>query len=135
MQGRRVDVRIGQLGSVYVDRLLVKQVFVNLLSNALTFTRMRDPAILELGRNSQDNPLEPVFFVKDNGVGFDPSDAPKLFQPFRRLHSDSAFEGTGVGLTIVAGIVQRHGGRAWASGVADGGATFYFTLGVQELES
>jgi signal transduction histidine kinase len=135
MQGRRVEVRIGKLGSVYGDRLLVRQVFVNLISNALTYTSTRDPAILELGRSAQDNPTEPVFYVKDNGVGFDPSDAPKLFKPFRRLHSDSAFEGTGVGLSIVAGIVQRHGGRAWATGVADGGATFYFTLGVQEIES
>ena len=132
MAGRTVDIRVGQLDEGDVDPLLVRQVFINLIGNALTYTSIRDVAVIEIGQFVQPG-QRPVFFVKDNGIGFDPADEAKLFQPFRRLH-DANYEGTGVGLSIVSSIVQRHGGRIWATGVPDQGATFFFTLGLRERE-
>src|SRR5262249_49316968 len=90
--GRKVDVRIGVLDKVFIDPLLVKQVYVNLLSNALTYTASRDVAIIEVGQFVEPG-HQPVFYVKDNGVGFDPRDEVKLFQPFRRLHAKEGYEG------------------------------------------
>lgn len=132
--GRKVDLRIGPLAKGFVDSLLVKQVYVNLLSNALTYTSNRELAIIEVGQFNDAQTGEIVFFVRDNGIGFDPKDEPGLFEAFRRLHTDQSYEGTGVGLTIVAGMVQRHGGRIWATGVPGEGATFYFTLSSRETE-
>lgn len=126
-EGRETDVRIGPLPACTADPALLKQVLVNLLSNALKFTRRRSPAIIEVGCRSENG--RTVYFVRDNGVGFDMLYAHKLFGVFQRLHSAQEYEGTGVGLAIAQRIVQRHGGRLWAEAEVDRGAVFYFTLG------
>jgi PAS domain S-box-containing protein len=124
--GRNVEVRIGQLPPALGDRLLFRQVFINLLSNAMKFTRGKNPAVIEVGSTaSGDNN---IFFVKDNGVGFDMRYVDKLFGVFQRLHAVNEFEGTGLGLAIVQRIVHRHGGRVWAEGVLGQGATIFFSL-------
>jgi PAS domain S-box-containing protein len=124
--GRGIDVRIGGMPTAMADRSLVRQVWSNLLSNALKYTRQRQQAVIEAGGTMEGG--EAHYFVRDNGAGFDMAYASKLFHVFQRLHRDSAFEGTGVGLAIVARIVQRHGGRVWAEGAPEQGATFHFTL-------
>lgn len=98
----------------------------NLLGNAWKYSRRRDPAHIEVGGTARDG--APAFFVRDDGAGFEPAYADRLFQPFQRLHSDREFEGTGVGLATVFRIVTRHGGRIWADSAVDRGATFTFTL-------
>ncbi len=97
------------------------------MTNAWKFTRSRPEAVIELGRNADH-----TFFVRDNGVGFDPSYAAKMFRPFQRLHHPKEFEGTGIGLATVQKILERHGGKAWAEGEPDRGATIYFTTGAEE---
>ena len=124
---RALEVRLGELPDCPCDASLVKQVWMNLLSNALKYSRGRSPAIIEIGALTGHG--EPVYFVRDNGAGFDMKYAHKLFGVFHRLHSAEAFEGTGVGLAIVQRIVKRHGGRVWAEAAVDQGAAFYFTLG------
>jgi light-regulated signal transduction histidine kinase (bacteriophytochrome) len=126
---RQVEWRIGHLGEVEADASLVKQVYANLLSNAVKYTRTRERAVIELGVEDEDG--EKVFFVRDNGVGFDMKYAHKLFGVFQRLHRPEDFEGTGIGLATAARIVQKHGGRIWADARPDKGATFFFTLGRQ----
>jgi len=121
---RRID--IGDLPQAVADRGLLRQVWTNLLSNAVKYSRQRDPAQIEVGGAVEGDALH--YWVRDNGAGFDMAYAGKLFQVFQRLHRDPTFEGTGVGLAIAARIVQRHGGRVWAEGEPDKGATFHFTL-------
>lgn len=121
-----VDVRIGDLADCAGDRSLLKHVFTNLLSNALKFTRNRPVPIVEVTCDLRDD--KPVYSVRDNGAGFDNRAATELFGAFRRFHDDREFEGTGVGLSIVRRIVERHGGRIWAKSEPGQGATFSFTL-------
>ncbi|MBI5739396.1 MAG: PAS domain S-box protein [Nitrospirae bacterium] len=125
-EGRDVEWNTQVLPEVLGDPSLLKLVWTNLISNALKFTRTKKHAIIEIG--SRDEGSEYVFFVKDNGVGFDMRFKDKLFSIFQRLHSPTEFEGTGVGLANVQRIVSRHGGRVWAESEVGDGATFYFTL-------
>jgi len=124
---RQIDWQLERLPFVECDPGLIKQVFANLLSNAVKYTRPRERAIIEVGRTTRDS--QPVIFVRDNGVGFNPKYADKLFGVFQRLHRPEDFEGAGVGLAIVQRIIHKHGGRIWAEAELNKGATFFFTLG------
>ncbi len=128
--GRPVEIQVTELPSCDADPLLLEQVFANLLSNAIKYTRGREPAAIHVG--SQREKDRCVYFVRDNGTGFDMQYAAKLFSVFQRLHSAEEFEGTGVGLAIVQRIIQRHGGKVWATAQPDRGATFFFTLSEPE---
>jgi PAS domain S-box-containing protein len=123
---RQVDVEVGALLPCQADAALLKQVYVNLIGNALKFTRRHQTARIEIGCKRVDD--QTIYFVKDNGAGFDMRYADKLFGVFQRLHRAEEYDGTGVGLAIVQRIVHRHGGRIWADSVVDQGATFSFTL-------
>jgi signal transduction histidine kinase len=123
---RPISVQVGELPDCCADPGLLEQVWVNLLSNALKFTAGRDPARVEIGALQQGT--QSIYYVRDNGVGFDMRYAAKLFGVFQRLHSVQEFEGTGVGLSIVHRIVTRHGGRVWADSRPGEGTTFYFSL-------
>jgi len=122
----RIDFKIRKLPSVTGDPSLMRQVWVNLLSNAIKFTSRKERAVVEVG--SRQNGDETVYYVRDSGAGFDMQYANKLFGVFQRLHGESEFEGTGVGLVIVQRIINRHGGHVWAEGEVEKGATFYFAL-------
>jgi len=124
--GRKLDLRIGTLPDCNGDPTLMRQVFINLLSNALKYTRKREETVVEVGSFRQTG--ETVYYVRDNGAGFNMEYSGKLFGVFQRLHGTQEFEGTGVGLSIVQRIILRHGGRIWAEAAVDEGATFYFTL-------
>jgi PAS domain S-box-containing protein len=127
-EGRRIAITLGDLPVCRADPTMLRQVFLNLLSNALKFTRRREVARIEIGHRETTSPGELVYFVKDNGVGFDTQYAHKLFGVFEHLHPLQDYEGTGMGLAIVQRIIQRHGGRVWAEGAVDQGATFCFTV-------
>ncbi|OGB06457.1 MAG: hypothetical protein A3E25_00410 [Burkholderiales bacterium RIFCSPHIGHO2_12_FULL_69_20] len=127
IDARAVAVEIGALPDCSADPTLLRQVFVNLLGNAVKYTRRQPQARIEVGTETQQGQV--VYVVHDNGTGFDMRHAKKLFGVFQRLHADVEFEGSGVGLAIVDRIVQRHGGRVWAQAAPGEGATFYFTLG------
>ncbi|HEX6034976.1 MAG TPA: ATP-binding protein, partial [Anaerolineales bacterium] len=122
----RLDFHIGKLPAVKGDASLIRQVWVNLLSNAIKFTSKKEQAVIEVG--SKATRQEFIYYVRDNGAGFDMEYANKLFGVFQRLHSESEFSGTGVGLAIVQRIIRRHDGRVWAEGAVEEGATFYFAL-------
>jgi len=124
--GRNVQISIADLPDCQADPILLHQVFMNLLSNALKYSRQRDPAVIEIGWREEKG--QDVYFVQDNGVGFDMKYAKNLFGVFQRLHAAGDFEGAGVGLSIVQRIIQRHGGRVWAESARDRGAAFFFTL-------
>lgn len=127
MEGREIEWRIGQLPMGECDPGLMKQVFANLVSNAVKFTRTRQRAVIQIDQSSLNG--EAVIFVRDNGVGFDMTYGDKLFGVFQRLHRQEDFEGTGVGLATVQRIIHKHGGRVWAEAELDRGATLYFTFG------
>jgi signal transduction histidine kinase len=124
--GRQVELVVQEGLTVRGDEALLRSVLENLLDNAWKFTSRHERARIELGVREEGG--QPIFFVRDDGAGFDPSYAQDLFRPFERLHKESDFPGTGVGLAIVQRIVRRHGGRVWAEGLPEQGATFSFTL-------
>jgi signal transduction histidine kinase len=126
-RGRRIEWQIGPLPAVRGDSALLRQVFANLVGNAIKYTQPRDPARIEVGCAGEEEGRQ-VFFVRDNGVGFDMKHAGKLFGLFQRLHRADEFEGTGIGLANVRRIVARHGGTVWAEAEPGRGATFYFSL-------
>jgi len=126
-QGDRVLVfEIDALPPCYVDRALFKEVLLNLVSNSIKFTRPREKTLIQLGYLETAD--ETVYFVRDNGIGFDMNKSSFLFMPFHRLHRSSDYEGSGIGLALVRRIIERHGGRIWCESKVDEGATFYFTV-------
>jgi PAS domain S-box-containing protein len=128
LSGRSVAWKIGRLPAVHADRALLRQVLANLFGNAVKYTRPRAAAEIEMGHTNGSPENEIIFFVRDNGVGFDMQYVDKLFGVFQRLHRSDEFEGTGIGLANVRRIINRHGGRTWAESEPGRGATFYFTL-------
>ena len=124
--GNVITLLIRTMPPAWGNSALLRQVLANLISNAMKFTKMRETPFIEIGGNQSGR--EAVYFVKDNGIGFNMRYADKLFGVFQRLHKTDQFEGTGVGLAIVQRVVQRHGGRVWAQGKANEGAVFYFSL-------
>jgi len=126
---RNIQLEIEPLPPVYGDRALLQQVISNLIANSFKFTGPRETALIEVG--FQVGKKEYIFHIKDNGVGFNMKYSDKLFGLFQRLHGQDEFDGTGVGLSIVQRIIRRHGGDIWAEGKVDEGATFYFSLPVQ----
>jgi light-regulated signal transduction histidine kinase (bacteriophytochrome) len=122
----KADIKIGTLLPIQADASLLTQVWVNLISNALKYSAKKESPEVEIGSYRDQNDI--VYFVKDNGAGFNMQYADKLFGVFQRLHSPKEFEGTGVGLAIVQRIIAKHGGRVWAESKVNEGATFYFTL-------
>jgi DNA-binding response OmpR family regulator len=123
---REIQVSVGSLPSCYGDEGLLRQVLANLIGNSIKYTRRRDHAQIQVAGRSETD--ENLYLVRDNGVGFEMAYAHKLFGIFQRLHSESEFEGTGVGLSLVQRVIERHGGRIWAEARVNEGATFYFTL-------
>jgi PAS domain S-box-containing protein len=124
---RNIEWKIDPLPPVRADRALLRQVLFNLISNAVKFTGNRAEAKIEISSVPNGNE-ETVIFIRDNGAGFNPKYAGKLFGVFQRLHTEAEFKGTGIGLANVQRIIHRHGGRVWAEGVLNGGATFYFSI-------
>lgn len=131
-QGAQVELHQGSLPRCRADRVLLGQVWTNLLANALKFSSKRDKPRIEISAITDDR--EHVYFVRDNGAGFDPRYRSKLFGVFQRLHDSDDFPGTGVGLALVHRIIARHGGRVWAEGKPNEGATFYFTLPKEQAD-
>ena len=123
---KNIVLEVKSLPPAYGDRILIKQILINLLSNSIKFTKPGETPVIEVG--SENGIDETIYYVRDHGVGFDMKYVNKLFGLFQRLHSQEEFEGTGVGLSIVQRIIRRHGGRVWGEGKVYGGATIYFTL-------
>ncbi|MCB0153933.1 MAG: GHKL domain-containing protein [Anaerolineae bacterium] len=130
---QHLDLRIAPLPAAMGDPALIRQVWHNLLANALKFSSKRPRAIIEI--QGEERETEVIYSICDNGAGFDMRYADKLFGVFQRLHSEREFEGTGVGLAIIQRIIHRHNGRVWAESEPDQGATFYFTLPRKENEA
>lgn len=128
LRGRRIEWRRDRLPRVRGDAALLREMFAILLANAIKFTRQSDPAVIEIGATQGGRGEQAVVHIRDNGVGFDPRYASRLFGAFQRLHRAEEFEGTGIGLANARRIVARHGGRIWAQAEAGRGATFYFSL-------
>jgi light-regulated signal transduction histidine kinase (bacteriophytochrome) len=126
-RGRNIAWKRTQLPAAPCDPALLKQVFINLISNALKYTRRRQETEIEIG-SIVHRAGELIYLIRDNGVGFDPKQNDQLFGVFKRLHKSEDFEGTGIGLANVRRIISRHGGRTWAEGTPNAGATFYFSL-------
>jgi light-regulated signal transduction histidine kinase (bacteriophytochrome) len=124
--GRQIQFKVQPLPPAQGDRAVLRQALANLISNAIKYTRPRAVAEIEIGGRTEGG--ENLYYVKDNGVGFDTRYAGKLFGVFQRLHNEGEFEGTGVGLALVQRVIHRHGGRVWAEAKLNEGATFYFTL-------
>ncbi len=131
-KGRQIEWIVGALPGCQADPALLKHVYINLLANAIKFTCQREKTVIEIGCREQDG--ENVYFIKDNGAGFDMKYVGKLFAVFQRLHKAEEFEGTGIGLAIVQQIIRRHGGRVWIEGAVDQGATVYWTVGSEKQE-
>jgi len=129
-EGRTVEWHVGDMASVQCDPVLIRQVFQNLLTNALKFTRPRACATIEIGYMNEKD--QPTIFIRDNGVGFNMKYSDKLFGVFQRLHRADEFEGTGIGLATVYRIIEKHGGRVWAEAELEKGATFFFNLRTQQ---
>jgi light-regulated signal transduction histidine kinase (bacteriophytochrome) len=133
MRGRNVEWHIERLPQVWADPTFLHLAVLNLLSNAVKFTAQRDPAVINI--TADELPHETVIHVADNGAGFNMEYVHKLFGVFQRLHRNDEFEGTGIGLANVRRIVHRHGGRTWAEGALDQGATFYVALPLKRTSS
>jgi light-regulated signal transduction histidine kinase (bacteriophytochrome) len=133
-QERSPEIIVHELPEAKGDPVLIRQVFANLLSNAFKFTRDKpNPKIEAGGYKSMESMEENIYFISDNGVGFDMKYADRLFGLFQRLHGEAQYEGTGIGLATVQRIIRRHGGRVWAEGKVNEGASFFFTLpGIHE---
>jgi PAS domain S-box-containing protein len=125
-QNNQLTINISQLPECFADRTMLKQIFANLISNAVKYSSKKNSPVIEIGAQEEKNCF--VYFVKDNGTGFDDKYSSKLFQVFKRLHSNHEFDGTGVGLAIVKQIVEKHGGKVWAESKLGHGATFYFSI-------
>jgi light-regulated signal transduction histidine kinase (bacteriophytochrome) len=128
----KIQFDISPLPPVRGDKAMIRQVLINLLSNAIKFSSHKATPIIEIG--ARVHASQTIYFIKDNGAGFDMRRANRLFGVFQRLHTEREFEGTGVGLAIVQRIIQRHGGRVWAEAKVGEGATFYFTLASQATD-
>ena len=126
IQNRKITFQVETLPEVKADEELIRQVWINLISNAIKYTMKKPEAVIEIGSSSTDNEI--TFYIKDNGAGFNMKYAEKLFGVFQRLHKTSDFEGVGIGLANVNRIVTRHGGHCRAEGEVDKGATFYFSM-------
>jgi len=126
-EGRRIEWQVGALPLVYGDRAMLRVALVNLVANAVKFTRTRDPARIEIAARDAEND-HVIMLIRDNGVGFDMKYVAKLFGVFQRLHAQETFEGTGIGLATVQRVAHRHTGSVWAEGAVDQGATFYLSL-------
>jgi light-regulated signal transduction histidine kinase (bacteriophytochrome) len=123
---RKFDVTIDRLPDALADEVLIRQVWTNLVSNAIKYTRYKDVAFIHIGHEHSDGSV--VYFLRDNGAGFDMAYSDKLFGMFQRLHLAREFEGIGIGLSLVQRILEKHDGKIWAEAKVDQGATFYFTL-------
>lgn len=129
----KISVQVDKLAEAYCDKQLIQQVWVNFITNAIKYSSKKEQPLIRIGNYFKNN--EQVYFIKDNGAGFDMTYYKKLFSAFSRLHADAEFKGTGVGLSIVKRIVERHGGRVWGEGKQEEGATFYFSIPLIEVNT